>query len=257
MDIQKKLLSGQVNSNCILDQILIRESFDTELLQVGVARCNWEPAYQYVSESDLNIWVKHNNITLLFTTVSFEDLGSFISHNQGHQLTSSKIIYEYKSSEIKKSTKYTFIDSFKYDEDSSYWQEMIRDLSITSHYAKDSLIGESGALTLYRQWIKNTFSGYADKIFVAYEKNTPMGFISLKCKTEGVYIDLVAVHRKFRGRGLGQDLLIKAIKYAYQFDKKLFVTTQLENIPANRLYQKMGFLSKSVALLYHKHWRGE
>lgn len=255
MDIQKHVSSSQLSNIHLLDSIIIKEPFDTRILKQEVARCDWKSEYQHISPYVFNDWIKHHNINLLFTTISFESLSSFESHINTHQLISSKIVYEYSSALNIKSSEFIFSDTPEYDENNSYWVEMVRDLSLTSHYAKDYFIGGSGAFALYREWVKNTFSGYADKIFSVYVKDIPMGFVSLKNKSDGMYIDLIAVHREFRGRGLGQALIQKAIDYAYQHDKKLFVVTQIENIAANRLYQKMGFLSQSVALLYHKHWK--
>lgn len=131
---------------------------------------------------------------------------------------------------------------------------MVKDLCLTSHYAQDPKIDFKDALAIYKQWIINTFNGYAEKVLVAYKGESPLGFISLKQKPEGIYIDLIAVHATARGQGIAKSLIAKSIEYAISKNMNLFVSTQVENIAANRLYQKMGFLQISTSLIYHRHF---
>lgn len=257
MDIQKiSSLKFQIKT-FIVNDIYTIEPFDSELLGYGVGRLFWQPHYQNISEEQVEQWGVDYKVNLLFVYVTFRDLISFNANSRGYILISSKIVYELKSYNLSISSPLSISDSFEYDSHNSYWIAMTQDLSATSHYAKDPFIGKEKAFSLYQTWMKNTFTGYAEKVFVAHSKDIPMGFISLRNKDDGLHIDLIAVHSDFRGKGIAKELLRAAIQYAQDHKKFLLVCTQIENVPANRLYQKAGFVTKSFSLIYHKNLKGK
>ena len=54
-------------------------------------------------------------------------------------------------------------------------------------------------------------------------------------------IDLVGVSEDYRGKGIGSLLVSKALKWFSNYTNSVYVGTQAANIPAIRLYEKMGF----------------
>ena len=69
-------------------------------------------------------------------------------------------------------------------------------------------------------------------------------------------IGLVGVAREARGKGLGSSLVLAALDwFAAQGAKEIAVVTQGRNVPAQRLYQSLGFLTADLRLWYHK-WYG-
>jgi dTDP-4-amino-4,6-dideoxy-D-galactose acyltransferase len=107
---------------------------------------------------------------------------------------------------------------------------------------------------LYETWIEKSCKGYADKVFVARYNGKPVGYISCHEKEtkEGV-IGLFAVDKKYRGLGLAKQLINKSIEwFSMSGCQTISVVTQGRNIIAQNLYQKMGFMTKSVQIWYHK-----
>jgi RimJ/RimL family protein N-acetyltransferase len=105
----------------------------------------------------------------------------------------------------------------------------------------------------YERWVEESCRGFADRVLVALQGVIPAGFITLKKEDQIGRIALVGVDAKFRGRGVGQNLIRGAMEWAlHEGLERLRVTTQARNIPSQRLYQRAGFLTHSVHLYYHK-----
>lgn len=134
------------------------------------------------------------------------------------------------------------------------FDSLVTTIAKTSRYFKDPRIPTHKALEVYQQWFKNSlFEGYADMIFVAYDKDTPIGWLSLKIKGEVAIIDLIGILEDYQRRGVGKKLMSEAFKQAGNRVKSFEVTTEGENIGAIRFYSQLGFMLESVELVYHKH----
>ncbi len=107
---------------------------------------------------------------------------------------------------------------------------------------------------LYEKWIEVSCQGYADVVLVA-ESGGPAGYIS--CHLDGEQrrgrIGLVGVADEAQNRGLGQALVLGAVDwFAARGAAEVSVVTQGRNGAAQRLYQRCGFLTKTLELWYHK-----
>jgi dTDP-4-amino-4,6-dideoxy-D-galactose acyltransferase len=113
---------------------------------------------------------------------------------------------------------------------------------------------------LYETWIARSCAGYADMVLVAESKRGIIGYISchLDLVSKDGSIGLVGVDQQAQGRGVGQALVGQALDwFRAQQMRTVTVVTQGRNIAAQRLYQKSGFLTKSVQLWYHKWYAVE
>jgi len=113
---------------------------------------------------------------------------------------------------------------------------------------------------MYRIWIERSCRepAFAGAVFVAEKEHRPVGYISCRVATEVGDIGLVAVDGKYRDLGLGAGLVRQAFSwFAAQGALRATVVTQGFNVPAQRLYQKSGFLISSVQLWYHRWFRPE
>ena len=99
-----------------------------------------------------------------------------------------------------------------------------------------------------REFLEARLSGNESVIFVAYQKDVAVGFTqlypvlsSMRTSKNWVLNDLY-VDAKARGQGVGEGLIKKALAFAKQ-EGATFVrlSTQVENVTAQRLYRKMGF----------------
>lgn len=106
----------------------------------------------------------------------------------------------------------------------------------------------------HAKWIENISKDNNSRIFVAKENGIVTGFLGLKFdkyKRQGRIV-LVAVHKKYRGRGIGSALMSKCIEYGKGKIISIFVKTQRQNHGALRLYKKMGFRTAGRDKIFHK-----
>ncbi len=115
------------------------------------------------------------------------------------------------------------------------------------------------AEALYSTWIRLECEGRAQMVFVAAPQNQPLGYISchLDSARRAGQIGLIAMSHVAQGRGFGRALVQAALSwFAEQRAERVSVVTQGRNTPAQRLYQRCGFLSASMQLWFHKWFAG-
>jgi ribosomal protein S18 acetylase RimI-like enzyme len=125
-----------------------------------------------------------------------------------------------------------------------------------SRYNFDKNFGVGAENRLYQVWIRNGFSGLSDVVLVARwanECSEAIGLITCAIQEGVSHIQLAGVHHEYRQKGVGTGLLQGALDWSTkQGARKMEVVTQARNVPAQRLYQQMGFFTKSMTLYYHK-----
>jgi dTDP-4-amino-4,6-dideoxy-D-galactose acyltransferase len=126
-----------------------------------------------------------------------------------------------------------------------------------SRFYHDSIFPISRCDALYETWIEKSCSGYADAVMVAEMDGEPVGYLSchLLGQSKG-QIGLFGIKADLQERGLGRRLIDESLRWFRMQDRKeVTVVTQGRNINAQRLYQKCGFLTRSVQLWYHRWFR--
>lgn len=127
-------------------------------------------------------------------------------------------------------------------------------LAPLSRYAVDPGFGLEESRRLYRRWADQALRGDFSRavFYFLSKKNEAAGFITLREKEDGLFIDLFAVAPDFRGRNIGSRLIGAAKKWsAEQSFTRLRVTTQGYNVKAVRAYEKNGFRTERVRLFFH------
>jgi dTDP-4-amino-4,6-dideoxy-D-galactose acyltransferase len=105
----------------------------------------------------------------------------------------------------------------------------------------------------YETWIENSCLGYADQVLVADVQGQVAGFITCHLEETLGKIGLVGVSEFAQGQGVGRALVEAALHwFAGQGAALVTVVTQGRNIRAQRLYQRGGFVTRSVDLWYHR-----
>lgn len=123
-----------------------------------------------------------------------------------------------------------------------------------SRFRLDSNFEKEDYKKLYTEWIRKSISKeLATDIVIKRNNGKIVGFATLARKNnELADISLVAVDAAFRGKGLAKEIIENTIKLAKnQGYKKIQVVTQLDNRPANFLYEKVGFKKNSLIFIYH------
>lgn len=110
---------------------------------------------------------------------------------------------------------------------------------------------------LYATWIEKSCNGYADAVLVADCGEGAVGYLSCHIRDNGVgNIGLVGVSSTCQGKGIGKQLLNESLRwFSAAGISRVEVVTQGRNVPAQRLYQKSGFLTSSLQLWYHRWFK--
>jgi dTDP-4-amino-4,6-dideoxy-D-galactose acyltransferase len=108
---------------------------------------------------------------------------------------------------------------------------------------------------LYAAWIERSCLGeLAAAVLTADWEGRPAGYITCLLRGPGEgQIGLFAVDAAAQGKGLGGELLATALDWFHARGVHTVTTvTQGANLPAQRVYQRSGFLAASVQLWYHR-----
>ncbi|HEV2348381.1 MAG TPA: GNAT family N-acetyltransferase [Terriglobia bacterium] len=113
--------------------------------------------------------------------------------------------------------------------------------------------------SLFEVWIERSCRGWAENVLVAEDEGEPAGYISCHLPAPATgKIGLFGVSEKARGKGLGKDLVSEALRwFANQGVESVKVVTQGRNVRAQRLYERCGFVTRSVELWFHRWFLGK
>lgn len=139
-------------------------------------------------------------------------------------------------------------------DDLPYLRAIARDIYHDSRFYYDPHFPKERADALYATWIEKSCKGYADRVLVLEKDGEPVGYITCHISNPQVgRIGLVGVHHAVQDVGAGQPLVYSALWwFASCGVERVEVVTQGRNCKAQRLYQRCGFLTRSVQLWYHK-----
>ncbi|MBO0586919.1 GNAT family N-acetyltransferase [Sporosarcina sp. E16_8] len=120
-----------------------------------------------------------------------------------------------------------------------------------------SFYGQESNLEDAREFLKERLVNEESVIFIAFDEKNPIGFVqlypsfsSVSMKRSWVLNDLyVKVYA--RKKGFAEMLIQKAIDYAEETSAKgVLLETAKENVAAQNLYEKVGFVRESTYFYY-------
>lgn len=98
-----------------------------------------------------------------------------------------------------------------------------------------------------RDFVKN------NRVYLtAKTKGEIAGWLVLHIREKSSYVVGITVVKKYRGRGLGKKLMLKALKISGQHQKPTRLHVKTGNRPAIRLYENLGFKKRRKILDYYK-----
>jgi dTDP-4-amino-4,6-dideoxy-D-galactose acyltransferase len=135
----------------------------------------------------------------------------------------------------------------------------LHELAITagaySRFRRDPLFPPEGFRALYRTWIHRCAVGeLADAVLLASSPvvGAPLGMVTISVRDRVGRIGLIAVAEDARGRGVGTRLVDGAHERMRRLGAgRAVVVTQLDNAPACRLYEYLGYRLSEVGKTYH------
>jgi len=124
---------------------------------------------------------------------------------------------------------------------------------IDTRYFFDPRVSSDRATALYETWLERSIlHAFADVVLVAEIDGTAVGYITGKLRDGEASIGLFGVGEAARGKGVGTALVYELFSWARSKGaERITVVTQGRNVAAQRIYQKCGFLTRSVHLWYH------
>lgn len=123
-----------------------------------------------------------------------------------------------------------------------------------SRFYADRHFERARADALYERWIENELRDRSGVVFVPDVGGRAAGYITCRVIERNVgEIGLLAVAEGARNSGAGAALVRAALRwFAEREVGRATVVTQGRNAGAQRVYQRAGFLTRSVELWYHR-----
>lgn len=104
------------------------------------------------------------------------------------------------------------------------------------------------------QWTNNFFEKKrGDFMIVAEKNNFIIGYMILLKKKNNIVIDLIAIDKKFRKKGYGEELISSILKFKKIKYNKIIVGTQVTNTSSIKLYTKLNFRLIKSYYSFHLH----
>ncbi|GAO30616.1 GNAT family N-acetyltransferase [Geofilum rubicundum] len=107
---------------------------------------------------------------------------------------------------------------------------------------------------LYSEWLGKSVDHTIANIVLVYRIDDQIcGFVTLGAKTlTTANIGLISVNVDYQGKGIGSCLLKAAMRFCQKKGfETLEVSTQRNNLPAMKLYERNDFVIKSFEYIYH------
>jgi len=197
--------------------------------------------------------LKTLNVSLAYFAADTKD---FLSIEAAESLngffTGQKVTYvltlEYsKESHLSKNKKIKKFVEKKPDKDLI---NLIVDGGKFSRFYLDPKIKNKQYVELHKLWITNSVKN--NTIFVIENNEKIIAFVSLNEKNNRGNIDFIVVDKNHRGKGLATKLMEYAhIWFVLNGYKTVRADTQIKNINACKMYEKLGYKKEKVEKIYH------
>src|SRR3989344_1787235 len=119
--------------------------------------------------------------------------------------------------------------------------EIARNTFLNAYRYNDSNFDKNRVDDLYSEWIKNSCNGRSDAVLVYEEEGIPYGFIACNMVNGIGLIDLIAVSKYMRGKGIGRKLVLSSLSWFKERTNEVKVNTEAMNYPSLNMYLKTGF----------------
>lgn len=232
--------------------------WDTEFFGQRIAKIN-TTSLDKTHISDIMRWSESNAIDCLYFLAEADDAATVrIAEDHNFRFKDIRVTLEYdfkRNTLPTDETANTLVVRPSQPNDIPKLEHIAEGSYIASRFYYDPCFPREKCNELYRIWIRKSCEDYADITLVGLIDGQPAGYISCHLLDEGKRgdIGLVGVAESARGLSLGQQLVNAALHwFAEQGVERVTVVTQGRNVPAQRLYQRCGFLMYSVQLWYHK-----
>ncbi|MBI3087428.1 MAG: GNAT family N-acetyltransferase [Candidatus Omnitrophica bacterium] len=223
--------------------------WDTRWFGLRVGRIT-EPCVTPALQAQADQWCRQERIQCLYLLADADDAGTVrVAEASGFQLMDIRVTLEHARREAV--CRAAGIRAAQPGD-----VPVLRAIAAESHagtrFYADGRFPRERVTALYQQWIEQDCAGQADLALVAERDGRPAGYLTGYGADRR--IGLVGVDAGYRGAGIGGDLVRAALAWFEEQGGRqpVSVVTQGRNVAAQRLYQRCGFLTRTVQLWYHK-----
>ena len=140
------------------------------------------------------------------------------------------------------------------DEDKGVFEELIPKIfnNYTNHYFSNPVLDKTKIAEGYMEWVMNSFGIPGNLYVVAYRDDQPIAFIT--CSHNAAYAEIVlnGVLPQYQKGGVYADLIRYVKQYFGQLGTPLLrVSTQIQNFPVQRVWNKEGFVMTNAFVTVH------
>ena len=223
-------------------------AWDSDFFNLHIGRTD------IVSEDDVDVLTNKNAVLkeeydLIYV---FASHGLDVSITNNAKLMDKKVVFVLSEIPDSKSDDNVVL----YDSGKGVTEDLLHLALVSGQYSRfklDKGLPSGSYERLYSRWIEQSVNGtLATEVFCYMVDEHPRGLVTFDIKNDVGTIGLVAIHEDFQHRGIGTAMMQHVIHYAWMKQcSKLSVATQLDNVPACRLYEKTGFAVESITDVWH------
>ena len=211
-------------------------------------------------EKNIKSFVKKENISMLQYLCNCHDKYSVMTaEGSGYSFVDIRLTYEqFLSNDIQPVGDCEYNVRKARNQDIDELKKLTQNIYNLSRYYYDANFERSKVEEFYSGWIEKAVLGkFDDFAYILCKKDQPVGFCSVKLQGgNSASIGIFGMSNACSGKGLAKYLLDSTLLYLKKNNiKYISVVTQGRNYAAQRLYQRCGFITKSVELWYHKWFR--
>lgn len=242
-----------INNNDLLSYQTSLLEWDTKYFEVKSGRVNINSDLSENQKKEINDFCS----AFEFCTIVNKNNNNKINHWLGTESKAflSDINIQFEKSNLKQkatldSTIY-LTNSLEYNEDIA---NIARNSFEFSRFFNDSNLPQLKSRNVYYQWVLSSFN-QPNKYFIYQSiEDIITGFLlfSLNEVNKAVDIELIAVNKNTKGKGIGKKLISKLEMYSLEIKyDKINVGTQIKNSNAINFYQSCGFKYISSNPIFH------
>jgi len=231
--------------------------WDSRFFERRIARANGH-CLDEATLSEVLAWCKTNRIDCLYFLADSDDAQtSALAEKNGFLQTDVRLTFERSLTGIAPVIGPRDNVRLARPEDLRALKTIARAGHRDTRFYFDSHFERAKCDLLYETWIEKSFSGFAQAVLVAEVNAEPVGYITCTVRNTESQIGLLGVGDKCQGMGLGQQMVEGFLAWSVeQGADRATVVTQGRNVSAQRLYQRLGFLTAAFQLWYHR-WFNE
>ena len=217
--------------------------------------------------SDYEKDITSEDIIKIITNSEFDFLGFKIDSKDfktiynfqkaGFYLVDCLVTYEFDSNKVpipNDDFDISFAQQIEH-KDISRLANIAADVFRIDRFHSDPNLSRENADEYYRSWVINSFNGFADGAILPMINNKIVGFTTFKINNVDVQTStmvLSAVDSEYMGQGVYYNMIKKGTLELLKQSKKIRVGTQVDNIPVQRTWQKLGY--KLIEIKYVLHF---